>query len=188
VTDENHRIGSSVMRRRLAALALMTTAQAVRPSRTITVRGPRDPARCFRWWRCRCSALTDPARTSGRAGPGAVLGRTAVGGRQPRLDVIFNVTIGPSERQSYRLEYGEQVAAAPPRGMTVTEDADGIQAGNLKFNKQAGSLVLSANYRGEFVGQGANGLSIVDADGRRHAAGDSGPRALIRGEAPGGHR
>src|ERR1700686_1143930 len=66
------------------------------------------------------------------------------------LDVDFNVSLGPSESRTYQLEYGPDVSpGAAPRGLTVTEDADSIQVGNVKFNRSGSPLILSASYRGE---------------------------------------
>jgi hypothetical protein len=135
-------------------------------------------------------ALTDPARVRLKAGDADTPAQFSAAtrwddGSVRSLKVVFNISLGPTESQSLRLEYGDEVTpSAPPRGMAVVEDDESVQLGNLKFNKKAGPLVASANYRGEFIGQGANGLSVVDADGRHHAAGDSAPKAadvLARG-------
>ena len=85
------------------------------------------------------------------------------------LDVDFNVSVGPSESKTYQLEYGADVSpAAAPRGLAVTENADSIQVGNVKFSKSGSPLILSASYRGELIGQGRNGLAITDSSGARH--------------------
>jgi hypothetical protein len=86
------------------------------------------------------------------------------------LVVDFNVSIGPGESRTYQLEYGPDVAAAAPaRGLAVTEDADSIQVGSVKFSKSGAPPVTSAAYvRSEFVGKGQNGLAVIDAAGARH--------------------
>jgi hypothetical protein len=85
------------------------------------------------------------------------------------LDVDFNVSLGPSESRTFQLEYGPDVSpAAAPRGLTVTENADSIQVGNVKFGRSGSPLILSASYRGELIGQGQNGLAITDSSGARH--------------------
>jgi hypothetical protein len=85
------------------------------------------------------------------------------------LDVDFNVSLGPSESRTYQLEYGPDVSPAPaPRGLTVTDNTDSIQVGNVKFSKSGSPLILSASYRGELIGQGQNGLAITDSSGARH--------------------
>jgi hypothetical protein len=85
------------------------------------------------------------------------------------LDVDFNVSVGPSESRTYQLEYGPDVSpAAVPRGLTVIENADSIQVGNVKLSKSGSPLILSATYRGELIGQGQNGLAITDRSGARH--------------------
>jgi hypothetical protein len=80
----------------------------------------------------------------------------------------LNVSIGPAETRELVLEYGPGVAGAPaPRGLTVTEDAAAIQVGGLRFGRSGAPLVASASYRGEFIGQGRNSVSIVDDRGSR---------------------
>jgi hypothetical protein len=85
------------------------------------------------------------------------------------LDVDFNASVGPGETQTYQLEYGEGITAAEaPRGLAVIEDADAIQAGNLRFSRSGSPLLLSVKYRGEEIGQGVNGLVVTDAAGQTH--------------------
>jgi hypothetical protein len=86
------------------------------------------------------------------------------------LAVDFNVSIGPSESRTYQLEYGPDVAvAAPARGLAVSEEADTIQVGNVRFGKSGAPPILSANYvKSDFIGKGPNGLAIVDAAAGRH--------------------
>jgi len=90
-------------------------------------------------------------------------------GSAKNLDVDFNASLAPNEKRDYRLEYGATVTRAQsPRGLSVTETPDAIQAGNVKFGRNGSPLVLSANYRGEFIGQGVNGVAVIDANGGRH--------------------
>ena len=85
------------------------------------------------------------------------------------LSLDLNVTIGPNESQTYSLQYGDGVRAeATARGLTVTEDADAIQVGNMRFNKSGSPLIASVKYRDESVGSGANGLTVKDATGMVH--------------------
>jgi len=85
------------------------------------------------------------------------------------VDVDFNASLAPNEKREYRLEYGANVTAAQkPRGLTVTETADAVQIGNIKFGRNASPLIQSANYRGEFIGQGQNGFAALDAADGRH--------------------
>ena len=46
------------------------------------------------------------------------------------LSVDFNVSLGPAERRRYTLEFGPDVKSAAPagRGLSVTEEADGIRS------------------------------------------------------------
>ena len=85
------------------------------------------------------------------------------------LAVDFNTNIGPTEEQTYRLEYGEDVKAAlQPRGLTLNETAEAVQVGNMRFSKTGVPLLLSANYRQEAMSSGRNGIAITDADGTLH--------------------
>jgi hypothetical protein len=85
------------------------------------------------------------------------------------LDVDFNASIGPLESQTYELEYGPEVKAAePPRGLSVTEDADAIQVGSVRFSKSGSPLIASVKYRGEEIGRGVNGLIVEDRAGHTH--------------------
>ncbi len=85
------------------------------------------------------------------------------------LDVDFNVSIGPGESRTYTLDYGPDVTATPPaRGLTIDERAEGVTVGNVKFGRNGSPLLLSANYRGEFIGIGTNGVSVGDPAGLQH--------------------
>ena len=70
-------------------------------------------------------ALTEPDRARLKSGDTDTPAQFSAGARWEdgsvrTLKVIFNVSVGPGERQSYQLEYGEGVvAAALPRGLTV---------------------------------------------------------------------
>jgi hypothetical protein len=59
-------------------------------------------------------------------------------------------------------------SAKPTRGLTVEDRADAIVVGSLTFSKSGSPLLASATYRGEGVGSGNNGITITDANGRRH--------------------
>jgi hypothetical protein len=85
-------------------------------------------------------------------------------------DVDFNLSIGPGEARALQLEYGPGITRPPsvPRGLTVVEHADSIQVGNVRFSRSGSPLMLSANYRSEFIGRGSNGLALVDVSGARH--------------------
>ena len=87
------------------------------------------------------------------------------------LSVDFNVSLGPAERRRYVLEFGQDVKSAAPagRGLSVTEDGDGIQVGNIRFGRSGSPLVLAANYvKMNFIGTGRNGISVTDANGAAH--------------------
>jgi hypothetical protein len=89
------------------------------------------------------------------------------------LGIDFNISIGPGEGRTLQIEYGADVSRPPAtaRGLTVVEDADGVQVGNVKFGRAGAPLILSANYRGDLIGKGGNGLRIVDASGNRRDLG-----------------
>lgn len=85
------------------------------------------------------------------------------------LSLDFNATIGPLENQAYRVEHGADVKAnALTRGLMVTETANDIQAGNVRFSKMGAPLVTSVRYRQEDIGAGPNGFSITDVAGSSH--------------------
>jgi hypothetical protein len=122
-------------------------------------------------------AAADPARMrlTTADSPEAVPGQFTPDTRWPdgsiaRLTVYFNVSIGPTESRSYRLEFGDRVEPVPaPPGLAVVEGVDAIQVGNIRFGRTGSPLVLSASYRsGEFIGQGSNTLIVVDSAGARH--------------------
>ena len=86
------------------------------------------------------------------------------------LEVDFNVSIGPLETRVFELTYGPDVVAmaSAGRGLTVTEDSEGYQSGNIRLSKQGWPLLLSVSYRGELITEGENGLALVDDAGVRH--------------------
>jgi hypothetical protein len=82
------------------------------------------------------------------------------------LDVDFNASVGPGEESTFQLEYGAAIKSdATPRGLAVTETAETIQVGNVRFNKTAIPLLASVNYRQEDIGPGPNGFTITDTAG-----------------------
>ena len=95
------------------------------------------------------AVLRDPAAVRLLSNQNEVPSQASVEARWPDgsiqwLVVELNVTIGPGESQTYALQYGEGVKSeAVARGLTVTEDADAIQIGNLRFNKSGSPLVAS---------------------------------------------
>ena len=116
----------------------------------------------------------DPANIKLLSNQTEVPGQAAAEARWPDgsvqfLSLDFNVTIGPNESQTYSLQYGEGVKSeAAPRGLTVAEEADAIQVGNIRFNKSGSPLIASVKYRDEAIGTGANGLSVKEASGAVH--------------------
>lgn len=93
------------------------------------------------------------------------------------LDVDFNLSVGASESRGLQLEYGVSPAASdtPVRGgLTVSETADAIQVGAVSLGRRPWPLLTSIAYRGEIIGRGDNGLSLIDAAGTPHPFGASG--------------
>jgi len=85
------------------------------------------------------------------------------------LDLDFNASIGPLVQQTYRVEYGDNVkSAGAGRGLSVTQIADAIQVGAVRFGKTASPLVLSVAYRQEDIGKGLNGFTVTDDKGAAH--------------------
>ena len=85
------------------------------------------------------------------------------------LVVDFNTNSAPLEQQTFRLEYGDDIALrTSPRGLTVTETEDAIQVGNVRFGKRASPLIQSVKYRQEDIGSGKNGFTVTDSSGKSH--------------------
>jgi hypothetical protein len=86
------------------------------------------------------------------------------------LDIDLNASLDPEEDRRYELQFGPDVTAAAKveRGLTAVDQADAIVVGNLKFSKSGNPLLASASFRGEGIGSGPNGVTITDANGRRH--------------------
>jgi exo-rhamnogalacturonan lyase-like protein len=81
----------------------------------------------------------------------------------------LNVTIGPTESQTYSVQYGEGVKSeVAARGLMIVEEADAIQIGNMRFSKSGSSLLASIKYRDEAIGPGSNGVVVTDAAGTAH--------------------
>lgn len=100
-----------------------------------------------------------------------VAAQVAVGSRWPdnsirSLDLNFNVSIGPLERQAYRVEFGNDVRpAVTANGLSATQTADAFSVGAVRFGKSASPLVLSVAYRQEDIGKGLNGFTVTDEKG-----------------------
>jgi hypothetical protein len=58
--------------------------------------------------------------------------------------------------------------ASRARGLSVTQTADAIQVGAVRFGKTASPLVLSVAYRQEDIGKGLNGFTVTDENGTAH--------------------
>ena len=86
------------------------------------------------------------------------------------LNIDFNASLGPGERRRYVLEFGPDVkAAVSGRGLSVTEEVDGIQVGSIRFGRSGAPLVVAANYvKMNFIGTGRNGISVTDTAGAQH--------------------
>jgi hypothetical protein len=92
------------------------------------------------------------------------------------LTLDFNTNIAPLEEQTFRLDSGDDVKAqTAARGLTVSETADAIQVGNVRFNKKLSPLVTSVKYRAEDIGAGVNGFTVTDAAGTSHEFADAQP-------------
>ena len=91
------------------------------------------------------------------------------------LGIDWNATIGPGETQTYTLDYGPEVKpAAPPRGLTFTEEGDAIQIGSIRFNKSGHPLIASVKYRSEDIADGVNGVFVADKAGQRYDLSNAG--------------
>lgn len=88
------------------------------------------------------------------------------------LDIDFNISIGPFEERVLELEYGADVAGkvSGGRGLVAMEDDSGIVVGSVRLNRIGAPLLASVAYRGEMIGQGRNGISVVERTGIRRDA------------------
>jgi hypothetical protein len=85
------------------------------------------------------------------------------------LTLDFNVSLGPRETSAFVLEYGAGVQpAVAGRGLTVAQDAEGIQIGSVRLGLTGWPLMTSVKYRREDIGAGANGFSVTDITGKIH--------------------
>ena len=86
------------------------------------------------------------------------------------LDVDFNASLEPEEDRRYELQFGPSVTATLPqgRGLSAQDQPDAVVVGNLTFSRRGAPLLTSANYRGEGIGTGSNGLTVTDSMGKRH--------------------
>lgn len=119
-------------------------------------------------------ALSDISRVRLMAADAEVVGQYAAvtawdDGSVREVEADFNLSIGASESRTLRLEYGAAVVVdAKPRGaLTVLEQPDGIQVGSVRFGSRGWPLLASVVYRGEIIGPGDNGITLVDATGVR---------------------
>jgi hypothetical protein len=118
--------------------------------------------------------LIDPSHTRLRLGQAEVAAQVAAQSRWPDgslqwLDVDFNASLGPAESMDFVLQYGEDVRSTiVSRGLAVAEEADAIQVGNIRFNRNGTPLLASVKYRDEAIAPGENGLVVVDAEGVSH--------------------
>ena len=121
-------------------------------------------------------ALTDPAHVRVLSNNTELPSQVAVESRWPdnsikSLDINFNVSIGPLERQTYAVEFGNDVtraAAAAGNRLSVTQTSDAISVGPVRFAKAASPLVLSIAYREQDIGKGSNGFTVTDDKGIVH--------------------
>lgn len=115
--------------------------------------------------------LNDPAHVRLLLNNKEVAAQVAVESRWPgnsirSLDLNFNVSIGPLERQAYRVEFGNDVTpAVTANGLSATQTADAFSVGAVRFGKSASPLVLSVAYRQEDIGKGLNGFTVTDEKG-----------------------
>jgi len=80
------------------------------------------------------------------------------------LTLDFNVALAPRESAAYVLEYGVDVRRAlEARGLSLTQDADGIQIGSVRLGLSGEPLIRSVKYRREDIGPGAHGFAITAA-------------------------
>ena len=83
------------------------------------------------------------------------------------LQVDSNISMGPEETRSLRLEYGPVVALGEngSRGLTLIEEIGAVQVGRVRFGKNGFPLVRSVAYRQELIAPGSNGFVVTDTSG-----------------------
>jgi hypothetical protein len=84
------------------------------------------------------------------------------------LDVDFNASLDAMASQDYAVEFGDDIHATPPRGLTMTEEAGSILIGNIRLNRSGAPLLAAVTYRDEAIAVGRNGLVVTDLSGNRH--------------------
>jgi hypothetical protein len=90
------------------------------------------------------------------------------------LALDFNASIGAGETRQFRLEYGPTITSgATARGLAVSEAGDRIQVGSVAFSKTGWPLLTSVAFRGEIIGPGRNGWSVIDINGMAHDFGSA---------------
>ena len=85
------------------------------------------------------------------------------------LDLDFNISIGPFEERVLELRYGTEVSGTVPRGrgLVAMEDDRGVALGSIRLNRIGSPLLASVAYREELIGQGRNGIVVVERSGIR---------------------
>lgn len=88
------------------------------------------------------------------------------------VEIDFNLSIGPLEERSLELRYGPDVSAtaAVTRGLLPRDAEEGIEIGRVRLHRVGSPLLASVAYREEAIGQGRNGISIVERSGIRRDA------------------
>ena len=82
------------------------------------------------------------------------------------LAVNFNVSIGPLESVTFQVEYGPSVrsVAEARRGLTLSDEGDALQVGQIRLGKNGDPLLQSVGFNGENIGVGINGLRVYNHD------------------------
>jgi hypothetical protein len=85
------------------------------------------------------------------------------------LDLDFNVSIGPLEERVLELQYGAEVSGTMQvgRGLVLIEEDNAFVLGRVRLNRIGSPLLASVAYRDELIGQGRNGIVIVERTGIR---------------------
>ena len=85
------------------------------------------------------------------------------------IELDFNLSIGPFEERPLQLQYGRDVAGSPAtnRGLVPSEDERGVQVGRVRLTRVGSPLLSSVAYRQELIGEGRNGITVVERSGIR---------------------
>jgi len=148
---------------RSVAITVEETVGIRRNFYPVNVRVPFPPGVLDQFGQTRLVAVEDGAEVAAQS---TVISYWPDGSIQ-WLQVDSNISMGPEETRSLRLEYGPVVALGEngSRGLTLIEEIGAVQVGRVRFGKTGFPLVRSVAYRQEVIAPGSNGFVVTDTSG-----------------------